>query len=214
MPTIALLLALVCAIPQSNLDPIPYIRVVVDGKSHLLAFTFDDHPTHKTDAMLDILARHKIRATFFVVTYPIWLYYLNPKYGPTKRRFESLLRIKKDGHLIGNHSHTHDLLCKRSFSQVLNKEVQLPQTILTRALGKAPTLWRPPHGITCRKLVQATQQFRLRWIWWHVSDYGYTVQAMWRWLLWRVRHGKTSTIVLFHNKPKKLTEFLKLLALP
>lgn len=198
---------------SSQVSPIPYTDVVINGKPHKVAFTFDDHPTRTTNAFLDILKRHKLVGTFFVVTYPIWIYYLNPRYSPAQARLTTLQRIKNEGHTIGNHSNTHDILCKKPYRVILTQEVGRAQKLIERATSVVPTLWRPPHGITCSNLRRATKQFGLTWVWWDVGDYRIPLKHMWYYLVTRVKRGETSTILLFHTNPQKFEKFLKLLAL-
>jgi peptidoglycan/xylan/chitin deacetylase (PgdA/CDA1 family) len=62
-----------------------------------VALTFDDGPNPpRTDQVLAILASRKVRATFFVI-------------GKWVERWpQSLERMVKAGHVIGNHSYLHD----------------------------------------------------------------------------------------------------------
>src|SRR5438270_4977958 len=61
-----------------------------------VAITFDDGPTpNSTEAVLDALAEHHAKATFFVI-------------GQNVRRHPDLLkRIDDEGHQIGNHTFNH-----------------------------------------------------------------------------------------------------------
>ena len=66
------------------------------GAGSLLALTFDDgpHPTW-TPRLLDVLDRHQVEATFFVI-------------GANARRHPDVLReIASRGHAVGNHTDTH-----------------------------------------------------------------------------------------------------------
>lgn len=59
--------------------------------------TFDDGPSYKvTPAVLDILKKENIKATFFVVGQTV------------KANPELLKREKAEGHTIGNHTYSHD----------------------------------------------------------------------------------------------------------
>lgn len=72
-------------------------RLNTDQK--VVALTFDDGPQPPdTDRLLDILAKHDVKATFFVIGNRI------EKYP------EILHRIIAEGHQIGNHSYTHPVL--------------------------------------------------------------------------------------------------------
>lgn len=55
--------------------------------------TFDDGPSTNTDEILDILAEHDVKATFFVCG--------KPKYE------DEYKRIVKEGHTLGMHSYSH-----------------------------------------------------------------------------------------------------------
>jgi len=67
-----------------------------------VALTFDDGPSESTPQILEILARHNVPATFF-------------QCGANVERLPSVARaVGQAGHAIGNHSHTHPLLCFRS----------------------------------------------------------------------------------------------------
>jgi peptidoglycan/xylan/chitin deacetylase (PgdA/CDA1 family) len=66
-----------------------------------LALTFDDGPTNQTDDVLDILKRHNIKATFFVLGQHVGNY-------PAAMR-----RMRDEGHLIANHTMTHPRLGRR-----------------------------------------------------------------------------------------------------
>ena len=81
--------------PRISAEPaISYSAVHVDGP--YIAMTFDDGPSEKlTPELLDILARHHIHATFFVIG-------KNVVEHP-----EILQRAVREGHEIGNHSWTH-----------------------------------------------------------------------------------------------------------
>ena len=62
-----------------------------------IALTFDDGPNPpRTDQILDILAKKKVQATFFVL-------------GKWVERFpRAFRRIIDAGHTVGNHSYLHD----------------------------------------------------------------------------------------------------------
>lgn len=99
-----------------------------------VALTFDDVPDPRfTPAILDVLAKYRICATFFVV-------------GERAAKHPELVaRIMREGHVIGNHSYNHAVFSKLSLDQF---QWQLGKTneILYNITGKKPTLLRPPYG--------------------------------------------------------------------
>lgn len=70
-----------------------------------LALTFDDGPGPATDPLLDVLARHRARATFFVLGKSIeeatWC-------GGDRARARAVaLRTLREGHVVGSHGFAH-----------------------------------------------------------------------------------------------------------
>lgn len=99
-----------------------------------VALTFDDgpHPDH-TPVLLDILARYRVRATFYtigrnVATWP-----------------EIARRIVAEGHEIGNHTWRHPTLSALGMGNVL-REIDRTQEAVWRTVGAVPTTMRPPYG--------------------------------------------------------------------
>jgi len=116
--------------PYSQLlGPFPYRADTTDKE---IALTFDDGPNEPyTSQIADILARAGIKATFFQV-------------GECVDRYPYVTaRLARDGHIIGDHSHSHRFTrCLTARSQ--RSQTQAAQQSLTRALGRTPALYRPP----------------------------------------------------------------------
>lgn len=70
-------------------------QTVFVKKEKTIYLTFDDGPSRYTESFLDILAKHNIKATFFVVG----------RNDPKSK--EILRRIVKEGHTIAPHTYTH-----------------------------------------------------------------------------------------------------------
>ena len=70
-------------------------QTVFVKKEKTIYLTFDDGPSRYTESFLDILAKHNIKATFFVVG----------RNDPKSK--EILKRIVKEGHTIAPHTYTH-----------------------------------------------------------------------------------------------------------
>ena len=105
-----------------------------------VALTFDDGPDPEvTPLLLDLLRRHRLRATFFVA-------------GRKAERQPELVReILRQGHTIGNHSFRHDpLLMLRSRARLAD-EITRTQNLLA-SFGIRPLLFRPPVGVTNPRL--------------------------------------------------------------
>ena len=95
----------------------------------LLCLTFDDGPGPQTPAILDVLAEHAARGTFFVLGESV------------EGREEALGRTIADGHEIGNHTHSHPHAMDMEDAE-LGHDIARCQ----RELGGRPVLFRPPYG--------------------------------------------------------------------
>ena len=144
------------ATPTPTEPPITFSSVHVDGP--FIALTFDDGPNATlTPKLLDLLAARHLKATFFVVGQ-------NAADHP-----EVLKRAVREGHEIGNHSWSHPNLGKMSDDGV-RRELQKTEDAIVAAIGKKPTLMRPPYGsITARQKKWIHEEFGYRIILWDVD---------------------------------------------
>jgi peptidoglycan/xylan/chitin deacetylase (PgdA/CDA1 family)/ubiquinone/menaquinone biosynthesis C-methylase UbiE len=115
-----------------------FLPIVTRGRreGNRVALTFDDGPDPAvTPGVLELLARHGAKATFFLV-------------GAKAERHPDLVRdILAGGHTLGNHSHTHFPFLMLKGKALLRKEVERAQEVF-RSFGVVPLTFRPPVGIT------------------------------------------------------------------
>jgi peptidoglycan/xylan/chitin deacetylase (PgdA/CDA1 family) len=99
-----------------------------------IALTYDDGPNDiVTERLLDILAHHNVRATFFLI-------------GNFVRQRPQIARaIASAGHLIGNHTMTHPWLAWQSTTRI-RQELTGCNAILEDTLGIPIRYFRAPHG--------------------------------------------------------------------
>ena len=130
--------------------------VHVDGP--YIAMTFDDGPSAKlTPKLLDLLAAHHIKATFFLIGQ-------NVAENP-----EIVARETREGHEIANHSWSHPSLAKMSDDGVRG-QLRKTDEVIRSAAGHAPTLLRPPYGsITLRQKKWINQEFGYKIVLWDVD---------------------------------------------
>ena len=109
--------------------------------------TFDDGPAAWTERFLDVLQKEKVKATFFVSAYwNIREHKGNLKFMKYRR---ALIRMIKEGHIIGNHTADHKTLTRLSDNEI-REQFSKNQLLLNDAMGeKAPvmTILRPPMGL-------------------------------------------------------------------
>ncbi|HEY8976520.1 MAG TPA: polysaccharide deacetylase family protein [Burkholderiaceae bacterium] len=99
-----------------------------------IALTFDDgpHPEH-TPAMLDVLARAGVRATFFVVGREV------------EKHPEVARRIVAEGHGIGGHSYDHTVMTTLDDAALVD-DLAHCRRVIREATGLDTGLFRPPKG--------------------------------------------------------------------
>jgi peptidoglycan/xylan/chitin deacetylase (PgdA/CDA1 family)/glycosyltransferase involved in cell wall biosynthesis len=127
--------------PSEILAGGPVLRIDANGvvssrsaPAGVIALTFDDGPDPEwTPAILDVLARHGARATFFVIG------------SKVNDHPELARRILAEGHEIGVHTFTHaELAAMPSWRRDL--EMTLGQNAIAGATGMQTTLMRPPFS--------------------------------------------------------------------
>ena len=126
----------------------------LDAPAGAIAITFDDGPDPDfTPLILDVLADHRVPATFFVV-------------GSRARRHPALVRrIVAEGHGLGSHSERHPDPWTLSFGGLV-REYRRGRDSVEWAAGRRVRLFRPPKGYVDMKGVMAMSVCGLRaWLW-------------------------------------------------
>ena len=145
--------------PKSATEPkITFNSVHVDGP--YIAMTFDDGPSATlTPKLLDLLAAHHIKATFFVI-------------GENVAEHPDIVaRAAREGHEIANHSWSHPNLAKMS-DEGVRRQLWRTDDAIKSATGTRPTLLRPPYGsITEREKRWIHDEFGYQIVLWDVDPY-------------------------------------------
>jgi peptidoglycan-N-acetylglucosamine deacetylase len=122
-----------------------------------MALTFDDGPNDPhTMRLLDVLARHDAKATFFLIGK-----YVRP-------RPEIARAILVAGHEIGNHTDSHPNLIMVSAAR-LRRELSDCNQALEDALGRKITLFRPPFGGRRPNVLRMARDLGLSPVMWSVT---------------------------------------------
>ena len=135
-------------------------RTLVAGNdAREIALTFDDGPNDKaTPQLLDVLARHGVRATFFVLG------------GFARQRPELVRAVVAAGHLIGNHTMTHPKLSVTPAAQV-RQELAECNAVLEDLTGAAVKFFRPPFGARRPMVLRAAHELGLTPVMWNVTGH-------------------------------------------
>jgi peptidoglycan/xylan/chitin deacetylase (PgdA/CDA1 family) len=171
----------VAAPQQLGPDVPPRLR---GGKT--VALTFDDGPSPNTSAILQVLRRNHVHATFCMLG-------VNVRRNPAMAR-----RVIREGHQLCNHSRDHADLTLLSRRRV-RAEVLDAQRQIHAATGVTPRTFRFPYGSSDARARRVVVGLHLRRLGWDVDPQDWNRPAA-RTLTRRVvRHAHPGCVVLMHD---------------
>ena len=170
----------------------------VDAEEKKVAISFDAAWGDQfTDGILEILDRHNVKATFFLVGF--WV----DKYP------DMVKKIHEKGHDVQNHSTTHPHMSKLSAEQIAN-ELNTTSDKIENLTGIRPTLFRPPFGDYSNKVLETIMENQHYVIQWDVDSLDWKELGAQPVVDRVTRNVKKGSIVLFHNNAKYVLEYLPL----
>jgi len=172
--------------PTGRLPAGPGFRTVDCARIKCVALTFDDGPGKYTGKVLDLLAAHNARATFFVIGQNI-----TPEIRP------QLVRMVAEGHEIGNHTWSHPQLTALPPGK-LTAEMARTNRLIKAYTGVEPHTLRPPYGMTNAKVAQEAKRQGLAQILWTIDTNDWR-ESKTDVVVKRVRAAKPGAIVLLHE---------------
>lgn len=159
----------------------------VETSHKVVALTFDDGPSPKSDSVLAILKKHNVHATFFLTGNSMHHY------------FDETQRIVAAGHEIGNHSYSHvRLICKRYTT--IAREIETTDSLIRQAGYRKEIHVRPPHAKKLLLLPYYLEQHNRKTILWDIEPESYdeiasNSDAIAQHVVERTRNG---SIILLH----------------
>jgi peptidoglycan/xylan/chitin deacetylase (PgdA/CDA1 family) len=120
-----------------------------------LALTFDDGPNPAwTPRLLDVLAEHGVRATFFMMG------------SHAIEEAELVRRVAAAGHVVGNHSWSHPNLARTSAARVREELRRTTETL--EQIDGVPVRWfRPPYGARRPAVFRIAREMGLEPVLWN-----------------------------------------------
>lgn len=164
----------------------PVFRRTDGIKEKIIALTFDDGPSIFTPAILRILDKYNVKATFFVIGKHV------------ERHPEYLKQIALKGHLIGNHTYSHLKLKGRPAAQIFY-EINRTALLISRITGKDCFWFRPPMGSYDYNLISFVKTQNYQVSFWTIDSLDWKIQNP-RAIYERVvRNLKPGDVILLHD---------------
>ena len=127
-----------------------------------IALTYDDGPNDQhTMHLLDVLAKHDVHATFFMIGRYV------------QERVEIARAVARAGHVVGNHTFTHPVLTIKSATEI-RRELSLCRSALHDAIGEHSNLFRPPFGARRPVVLSLARELGLEPVMWNVTGYDWS----------------------------------------
>jgi peptidoglycan-N-acetylglucosamine deacetylase len=160
-------------------------RMLTGGNT--VALTFDDGPDEEfTPQVLDVLAAHRVRATFFLV-------------GRRARNHPELVRrIVSDGHAVGSHTWSHPRPWTIGGLETL-REYRAGRRAIEDLAGRDVPLFRPPKGYVTGRIALAALAARLEMWLWTLDPEDWQPGVTANQLLARLEALRAGDVVLLHD---------------
>ena len=170
--------------PRSQL----YGRTLIGtpGRGRKIALTYDDGPNDPhTLRLLDVLAKHGVHATFFMIGRYV------------AQRPEIARAVAAAGHEIGNHTWEHPNLIFCPAARV-RREIEATGKALHDAVGEHSRWFRPPFGGRRPASLREVRRAGLEPVMWSVTSYDWRLPAAR--IEQKVRqHLRGGDVVLMHD---------------
>ena len=148
---------------QSQLYGRTFVRAAKGSRQ--IALTYDDGPNDPwTLCLLEVLARHDVKATFFMI-------------GQFAAQKPQIARdVASAGHVIGNHTYSHPNLALCSKKE-LERQITECHRALTDAVGEHSNLFRPPFGGRRPQVLRSVRNAGLVPIMWSITGWDWNAKS-------------------------------------
>ncbi|NUW40781.1 polysaccharide deacetylase family protein [Nonomuraea rhodomycinica] len=156
------------------------------AKVTCLALTFDDGPGPRTGALLDVLKRERVHATFFLM-------------GKHVEQLPKVVRrTMAEGHAIGNHTYSHPSLPTLLDQEIID-EIRLTQDAIQEVTGRRPRMFRPPYGNTDDRVLRLAGSQDLSQVLWTGTTLDWKLRDPARIKAAVLRLAKPNGVILMHD---------------
>jgi peptidoglycan/xylan/chitin deacetylase (PgdA/CDA1 family) len=157
-----------------------------------LALTFDDGPNpDETPKLMELLARHDAKATFFLI-------------GKWSEREPALIReLVAAGHAIGNHTHTHPTMPAHGAARIREELRRCRESV--EASGErfstidGAALMRPPYGRRRPGTLRTMRAEGYVPVTWSITGYDWRAHTTAKRITKRCLRSQEGDIILLHD---------------
>ncbi|MBO4927286.1 MAG: polysaccharide deacetylase family protein [Clostridiales bacterium] len=140
-----------------------YVNKNVSDDDKVIYLTFDcGYPSDKTATILDILAEHNAKASFFV----------------TKMYLEECsdyaIRMKEEGHMVCNHTVTHSDLVPMDVEQICSEIFDVAEYFYNKTGYTLDPYFRTPKGTYTKKLMTILTDAGYKTVFWSIAYNDYS----------------------------------------
>lgn len=153
-----------------------------------------------TPNILDVLNKHDVKATFFLVGNYI------------EKEPELVKRMVEEGHIVGNHTFNHPDMSKIADMEAFKKEINSLEELFLETTGsEMPKYYRPPQGKFSEENLKLANELGYKTIFWSLAYVDWYVDKQpshdeaFKKLIPRIHPG---AIVLLHSTSKTNSEIL------
>ena len=136
------------------------------GRGKKIALTFDDGPNPAcTPGLLEVLAQHNVRATFFMIGQFV------------RQQPELARRVLAAGHEVGNHTFSHPNLSLASAQRTRQELADCESALKDAGVGNQHGLFRPPFGARRPVTFRIARELGLTPIQWSVTAFDWNAPS-------------------------------------
>lgn len=141
-----------------------YLNKNVEDEDNVIYLTFDcGYENGFTPQILDTLAAHNAKAMFFVTEAFI------------KSCPDYIIRMKEEGHLVGNHTMNHPAMPKKSEEGLIDEILGCAELLYETTGYEMDPFLRPPAGAYSKRTLQLTKDLGFTTIFWSIAYKDYDV---------------------------------------
>lgn len=173
---------IICEIPNSEKE---------------IFLSFDDGPQEQSEAVLDLLKKHEIKANFFCIGKHLEE---NPRLAQ---------RLFNEGHFVGNHSYLHEVKFPAKSVTNIIAELEKTNELIERLSGSKSEYFRPPFGVSNPNIAKAIKSLNMKCIGWTIRSFDTSDSKGSKALQKIKKELKSGDIVLLHDHSPHVLSILE-----